>query len=442
MSLSRDLLEKNLERVKYRLSLGAAVNDFDEYGYTPLIIAIMTEQVEAASYLLEHGADSNRADLFGQPPLHWAIKVESVALCELLLKRQAFPNTVSSYGEPLLVYPLLKKNQELINLLTRYGTDRTCAQDYIFKKYLGHHFSLSGYATFKNYNLLISLVDYQGFRLEFAINQIARQFETYTSLYPDLIKNYKRIQDILYRADRLRQLKKAIPSEQEAAFINFISDINFLPLAFDGHAVSLVHTQRYAITCDRAQGRPATTTLYALSRPLSSSEISYLLYGKKDRRFWEKLPSHLNWNILATIPIPTQIVGNCSWANLEPAPILIDFLMNYETTSMPTIPVHEIANAYNTWSEWSKNFLLQEALIKSNELKDDRRTSLLLTLFDIFIQHPNTLPKWGELDALLSKESNLFQAIGYQHQISKSQWWPKIAKWFDKNRWKAIDRLE
>jgi hypothetical protein len=436
MSLSLDLLDGKIDKVRRRLRLGAYVNDFDPYGYTPLIIAIMTQQEQAIELLLEYGADVNRVDLFGQPPLHWAIKSQSASICELLLKNNAFPNTVSVYGEPLLVYPLLKKDKELIDILTHHGTDRSCAEDYIMAKSLGHLFELKGFGLFKNYNLLISLVDYQGFRLEFSIGQLVRQLEFTLAAHAFSGSDGAYISEILVRAHKMRMLKKALPSDQESEFVKYLGEINFIPLAFDGHAVSLAHSQNFVICCDRSQGQVETTVVYKMPNPLSIDQISFLLYSKKNRSFWNSLPSQLSWKKICAIDIPFQTVGNCSWANLEPMPILIQALIDLEK-DLPPQPERWKEQA-STWAEYSKNIFLQQALVKISQLKGDRRLALFLTLFDIFIQSPTALKQFDVLEELLNSETEMLQSISYQHQIANTPWWPKIKKCAKDKGWKIL----
>lgn len=418
MSLSHDILESNIDSIKRRIALGASVNDFDAYGYTPLIIALMTGQVECAKLLMSKGADPNKPDLFGQPPLHWAIKMESVPLCKMLLERSAFPNTVSSYGEPLLVYPLLRKNFKLIEVLTHSGTDRTCAHDYIFIKYLGHHFELQGFGVFRNYNNLISLVDYQGFRLEFSVGQMLRQYENYLELNPYQKENSLSaiILGALKRAERLRAIKKALPSQLEESFTEHLGPVNVIPMAFDGHAVCLVSSRKFIALCDRAQNRPETIVFYESPAALSHQELHFLLYGKKSHHFWNTLPQQLHLKKCASLPIAYQKVGNCSWANIEPTPILIEGISMLQQGFFDQ---KVLLQKWQHWHAWSESYLVKESLIRSQQLSGDRKLCYTMTLLDILLQHP-CLPQYDLIASQVLKSGDIIKRLYEQHRVNNS----------------------
>lgn len=426
MSLSHDILESNIDSIKRRIALGASVNDFDAYGYTPLIMALMTGQLECAKLLMSKGADPNKPDLFGQPPLHWAIKMESVPLCKMLLERSAFPNTVSSYGEPLLVYPLLRKNLELIEILTQSGTDRACANDYIFIKYLGHQFELQGFGLFRNYNNLISLVDYQGFRLEFSVGQMLRQYENYLELNPT--QKAAPISHViigaLKRAERLRAIKKALPSQLEESFTQHLGSVNVIPMAFDGHAVCLVSSGRFIALCDRAQNRPETIVFYESAVELSHKDLQFLLYGKKSQHFWNTLPQTLHLKKRVSLPIAHQKVGNCSWANIEPTPILIEGLSMLQQGSFDQ---KVLLQKWQHWHLWAETSLIKESVIRAQQLSGDRKMCYIMALLDILLQHP-TLVQYELIASQVLNSGDVIQRLYEQHRINKS---PYLAA-FDK----------
>lgn len=426
MSLSHDILEANLPSVQRRIQLGASVNDFDSYGYTPLIMALMTGQEECARLLLKHGADPNRPDIFGQPPLHWAIKMESVPLTKLLLERTAFPNTLSSYGEPLLVYPLLRKDHELTQILSSSGTDRNCAQDYIFTKYLGHHFELEGFGCFRNYNNLISLVDYQGFRLEFSVSQMARQYENYLELSPEN-KQRQISEDILQtlrRSEQLRRIKKALPSEQEAEFQQHLGLLNVLPIAFDGHAVCLALSGRLMAFCDRAQNRQETVVFYESAHELSKEHLHFLLYGKKTAAFWDELPQLLQCRKLGVLPLAHQKIGNCSWANLEPAPILLEGLLMLQSGQFDA---DTLMQRWEHWHRWLSHYLIKESLLRVQSLSGDRQLCAAMTLLDIAVQHPGSAAYEQILPQLMRLKEPI-ERLAEQHQINHSAFAESLKK--------------
>lgn len=65
--------EGNLERVKYLIKQGFPINQNVEssFGRTPLIGAIIQDQVNVFNFLIESGANVNLADADGMTPLMW-----------------------------------------------------------------------------------------------------------------------------------------------------------------------------------------------------------------------------------------------------------------------------------------------------------------------------------------------------------------------------------
>ncbi|MEM2677506.1 MAG: ankyrin repeat domain-containing protein, partial [Thermofilaceae archaeon] len=64
--------EGDLQRVKKLVENGANVNAKDEYGSTPLYLAVLNGHLELARFLVEKGANVNAKDIVGWTPLHIA----------------------------------------------------------------------------------------------------------------------------------------------------------------------------------------------------------------------------------------------------------------------------------------------------------------------------------------------------------------------------------
>ncbi len=426
MSLSKDILDKNTDKIYRRISVGIAVNDHDAYGYTPLILAIMTNQPNIVDLLLSKGADVNMPDLFGQPPLHWAIRVESEQITSLLLKKGAFPNTVSAYGEPLLVYPLIKKQSKIAENLRAHGTSQSCAEDYIFLKNIGHHFDLKGFGLFKNYNLLIYPIDYQGFRIEFSLNHLKNSYESavfsgkYTSPYQ------KNILETLARSCKLRSFKQQIGSHSENLDLeSALDEMNLFPMAFDGHAVSVIYSYPYLILCDRSQGREHTAALYSIPHRLSLETIKHWLYGKKNRLYWDNLPKYCEAKYIDSCRIDAQISGNCSWANIEPSVIFLDALYHYRDHGTAFSSWKE---RYENWSFWNKNYALNQAFSLSTQLSGDRLLALKVTLLNIILEGnaPHSLEE--KIKEYLSNEKAMIDELKIAHEINHTVWCKNFRK--------------
>ncbi|EAY85931.1 hypothetical protein OsI_07291 [Oryza sativa Indica Group] len=79
------------------------VDDTDQEGRTPLIIAIVFNHVSTVEYLLDRGADANKASHNGLTPIHFAICLGECGMVQLLLAKGACVDPVAYCGTPLHV---------------------------------------------------------------------------------------------------------------------------------------------------------------------------------------------------------------------------------------------------------------------------------------------------------------------------------------------------
>ncbi|HCR77963.1 MAG TPA: ankyrin repeat domain-containing protein [Chryseobacterium sp.] len=125
------------------------INQTNESGFSPLILACYRGNVEVAkflmdnvkdinyksregtalsglsvkynkdlvTYILEKKADPNIADATGSTPLFWAVKFGNKELTELLLKYKADKTLKDAQGMTPFEYALQTNNKEIINLL-------------------------------------------------------------------------------------------------------------------------------------------------------------------------------------------------------------------------------------------------------------------------------------------------------------------------------------
>lgn len=125
------------------------INQINENGFSPLILACYRGNTEVAKYLIDHvkdlnyksregtalaglsikynkelteyllkkNADPNIADPTGFTPLFWAVKFGNKELTELLLKYKADKTLKDSMGMTPFEYALKADNKEIINLL-------------------------------------------------------------------------------------------------------------------------------------------------------------------------------------------------------------------------------------------------------------------------------------------------------------------------------------
>src|SRR5262245_54838864 len=98
-----------------------SINEYDQYGYTPLIETIICRKPDLTRLLLDRGADVDQEDMLGQTALYWAANHYHPEICTWLLEQGANPNRYTAEGQPILVMPLLRKQSDVIDLLIRYG---------------------------------------------------------------------------------------------------------------------------------------------------------------------------------------------------------------------------------------------------------------------------------------------------------------------------------
>jgi uncharacterized protein len=125
------------------------INQTNENGFSPLILACYRGNVEVAKFLIDNvkdvnyksqegtalaglavkynkdlvehllkkNANPNITDATGSTPLFWAVKFGNKELTELLLKYKADKSIEDAQGKTPFEYALETKNQEIINLL-------------------------------------------------------------------------------------------------------------------------------------------------------------------------------------------------------------------------------------------------------------------------------------------------------------------------------------
>lgn len=105
------------EKLKILLERGVNPNVADEYGRTPLHMAMKHDVAENAELLIEYGADVNCRDNEGNTPLLLAVNRESINCVNLLMKKGAdanIPNTFNQYPYSLALERGFYKIAEII----------------------------------------------------------------------------------------------------------------------------------------------------------------------------------------------------------------------------------------------------------------------------------------------------------------------------------------
>jgi Zn-dependent protease with chaperone function len=110
----------DVEKTKSLLSAGDNPNELNEYGESPLIIAIMNEDKEMIQLLLENGADPNLQDEYGWTPFMSAVMTENMEIGKILLEAGADPLLVDESDMSALDYAKDLETNDYVQLIKGY----------------------------------------------------------------------------------------------------------------------------------------------------------------------------------------------------------------------------------------------------------------------------------------------------------------------------------
>lgn len=100
------------------------INQVNENGFSPLILACYRGNTEVAKFLIDHVKDVNYKSREGTALAGLAVKYNR-ELTENLLKRNADPDIADSTGYTPLFWAVKFGNKELVELLIQYKADKT-----------------------------------------------------------------------------------------------------------------------------------------------------------------------------------------------------------------------------------------------------------------------------------------------------------------------------
>ncbi|KGO88644.1 hypothetical protein Q765_01715 [Flavobacterium rivuli WB 3.3-2 = DSM 21788] len=113
------------------------INQHDEYGNTPLLLAVNYNNNEAVLALLSAGADTEWKDNRGYTALMVACFKGYTKVAKLLIEHGAVVHSVNNNNETALTFATLLGQQELVRLLLIYGAD-PLKKDHTGKNALDH----------------------------------------------------------------------------------------------------------------------------------------------------------------------------------------------------------------------------------------------------------------------------------------------------------------
>lgn len=401
-TLAQTIIYDDKDAVLAKLAADPSLlNDYDEYGYTPLVESAIANKADIGAALLAAGADVKGKDLTGRTALHWAADNNNQALCRILLEHGADVNAYTIGGLSVLVMPVLRQQQTLKELLFQYGGSLSFAQDFIHAKLLGHRFELIGTHDIYSPQDRFVEIEYEGFFLEFTVGLIRDSVERF--IYNFGAKQYRQ------QFDALKHYSVALHNAAKLArYQHYLLDINtvrneldpllqfkplLLPVGYEGHAISFIYYGQYWLKCDRGEARKkhGSIVLYKMAHPerVTADFLKHLLYTPSSRHFIEEeLEVYLGLTPLAQLPIMGQVIGNCSWANIEasmPAYLwLLSYLQNpgdsAESFSADSLELFEF------WRQWDQDRALEECIGRFEHANAPRRASIVALLADILFQ--------------------------------------------------------
>ncbi len=403
MTIADEIINGQLPDIEAHLAKGELLDDIDEYGFTPLIECAIVDNLPAAELLLNHNVQVDKPDSTGRTALHWAADNNNLALVKMLLDKGASPNAYNRGGQPALVYPLLREQWQLKQLLYQHEASLDFALDFINTKLIGHRYELKGDVDIVNAQGEFIELDYEGFFLEFTIavirdslsrfrnNFAARSLRTYFSQLCEIIYGFEAAGQLLkYQYLRL----DAMALEERLKNI-ILQPVLILPVAYKGHAIAFIKHGNLFAKIDRGENskREGTVNIYEIANmdAFNVSFLRQLIYKKQTKTFMHHdVNKLLALKPIFTLPLSPQIAGNCSWANMEgivPTAFLMQHLSTKQFNDETLFQLgRETLKFYQSWSGWDKDRCLDECIYQFHELSKERKASRVSVLGAVLFQ--------------------------------------------------------
>lgn len=400
-TFAHEILFGTLNGVEQFILAGADIEETDEYGFSPLIEATIANKLDVVALLLEYGADINNADTTGRTALHWAVDNHNLALCELLLANKADANAYTTAGQAVLVYPLLRQQVELKKLLYRYGAKLSFAQDFIQAKLLGHRYELVGQVDIVNGVGHFIEINYEGFFLEFTLDVILNSLRRYQNNFSSrhlrpYFDNLEKLIAAFSNAQALLNYQRyTINIKDHTNSIDALLDqeLLLLPIAYEGHAIAVIKYKKFLIRCDRGENsrREGSIVIYECQYAYAWNNefCKQLIYTRQSREFLTRgIHRHLGLVAIANLPIQGQIIGNCSWANIEASIVAMLFLLSTVNTKGQLgfdseKYQQQTLRFFQDWQTWDKDRALEECIqgfYYSNKVRGATKATLLAAI--------------------------------------------------------------
>lgn len=397
MTLADDIISCRVPNLDDYLRQGQSLDDIDEYGFTPLIECAITRQVNIAKLLVEKQVDINKPDVAGRTALHWSVDNADVEMTKFLLSHGANPNAYTRQGLSILVYPILRGQNQLKHLLYQYGAKLDFAMDFINGKLLGHRYELKGDTDILNAEGEFIELDYEGFILEFTVaivkDSLRRFISSYSTRYlRDYFAYVHVILDAFVVADELLQYQHDVMlTDAHCLRLSHLlqSPLLVFPAASSGHAFSFIRYQHWWAKIDRGENslKEGSVNIYRITRPqaLTVDFLRCFLYQRQPRTYFhETINKILGLEPVAQLPMSAQIVGNCSWANIQ-AVVPVAYAMQ-QLHDKGSFSSTEALYLYEQWLDWDRDRALDECIQRYYLANPIRQASLASMLAAVLFQ--------------------------------------------------------
>lgn len=400
MSFTNIILFQNKQAVEQALEHGIDLDEYDEYGYTPLIEAIIANKTDIVELLLRRGANANSRDTTSRTPLHWAVDINNPKIVELLLKRDANINAYTYFSMPVATLPWLRGQKDMLDFLRNNGADLNFVKDYVYTKLLAHRYQLKTKIDIVSTSDRFIEINLEGFILESTVSIIhqslnefiqhfsARDFRSILCKAKRFLCSIENTQQLL----KMQHFSKKRKRDKKIIQRFLSQDILFLPIAYTGHAIAVLKVGNMLAICDRGvYGKEhGTLVIYRIQKPkeFNAQLLEHMFFEFTSEKFIRKNVQHiLGLKEMIQLPLAPQLTGNCSWANVEgiiPAAmfLLLSQDSRYSLDSCKTIAM----DFFHAWQQFDKTRALDEMIDSFFSASPARKASIAALMACILFQ--------------------------------------------------------
>lgn len=429
MSLANAIIFGELDDVKKHISSNTDLNDYDEYGYSPLIEAVIAQKPDIVRFLLEQDLNLEFHDSAGRTALHWAIDNNDEEIAELLLIKGANPNSYTRHSQPAATMAYLRDNTRMLFLLESYGVDMNFVKDYVYTKLIAHRYALKGKVDILSSRKQFLEVNLEGFILESSllivyhsfkqfVNHFAgREFQQIRTKAKCFIEAFEQTEKLMryqhYHIDPTQHRKKIEAILQK--------NILLLPVAYKGHAICFLRVGNLLAKCDRGEyGRKhGALTIYQIQNPkqFNFQLIERLFFNSTSKTFVHReINKILGLKKVMELEQSHQITGNCSWANIEgiiPAGL---FMLLSQDSHYSMDACRDISlDFYHQWVRFDQRRALDDTIDRFFQAPPARRASIAALLSAVLFQYCSHLSKSDIVIA--EKIGRIFQEKDYRYLL-------------------------